>query len=172
MLVTECRKFRPPCLSQKYHHHHWKCYCHNGFRDIETYITVGTLRSDDEMTARTSKKTMGFRGQNNNFARASHSFCTFLCRFWKTTTWNCLIWHFIQVVNRKGRRRKDLDGLYGWFNKSCFWHLELVGTRKLLFGGHSGKSLHCSVCPCQMPNAQIIIIIIIIVYYYCSQSNL
>ena len=33
-----------------------------------------------------------------------------------------------------------------WFNKGCFGHWELINS-KLLFGGHSGKSLHCLVCP-------------------------
>ena len=33
-----------------------------------------------------------------------------------------------------------------WFNKGWFGHWKLrVG--KLLFGGHSSKSLHCSICP-------------------------
>ena len=36
--------------------------------------------------------------------------------------------------------------VYSWFIKTCFGHWEL-GTTKLLFNGHSGKSLHCSVCP-------------------------
>ena len=36
--------------------------------------------------------------------------------------------------------------MYSWFNKGCFGHWELSNS-KLLFGGHSGKSLHCLVCP-------------------------
>ena len=31
-------------------------------------------------------------------------------------------------------------------NKGCFGHWQLDNS-KLLFGGHSGKSLHCLVCP-------------------------
>ena len=34
--------------------------------------------------------------------------------------------------------------VYSCFNKGCFAHWEL-STRKLLFGGHSGKSLPCSL---------------------------
>ena len=40
--------------------------------------------------------------------------------------------------------------------KGCFGHWEL-GSRKLLFGGHSSKSLHCSVYPnaqCSVANSQ------------------
>ena len=36
--------------------------------------------------------------------------------------------------------------MHSWFNKGCFGHWELSNS-KLLFGGHSGKSLHCLVCP-------------------------
>ena len=36
--------------------------------------------------------------------------------------------------------------MYSWFNKGCFGNWELKDS-KLLFGGHSGKSLHCLVCP-------------------------
>ena len=35
---------------------------------------------------------------------------------------------------------------YSWFNKDCLGHWEL-SNGKLLFGGLTGKSLHCSVCP-------------------------
>ena len=48
------------------------------------------------------------------------------------------------------------ENTYIWFNKDCFGHWEL-GTRKLLFGGHSGKSLHCFVWPnaqCPIANSQ------------------
>ena len=34
--------------------------------------------------------------------------------------------------------------MYSWFNKGCFGHWELSNS-KLLFGGHSGKSLLCIV---------------------------
>ena len=36
--------------------------------------------------------------------------------------------------------------MYSWFSKGCFGHCELRNS-KLLFGGHSGKSMHCLVCP-------------------------
>ena len=36
------------------------------------------------------KNNNRFRRQNKNFARASHFFCTFLCHFCTTTSWNCL----------------------------------------------------------------------------------
>lgn len=44
--------------------------------------------------------------------------------------------------------------VYCWFNTGCFRHWKLR-TGNLLFGGHSRKSLHCSVCPnCLKPNCR------------------
>ena len=57
--------------------------------------TEGTLRSDDLMATRT------FKRQNDNFARVSHFFCTFPCLFCTTTTWNSLIFHFMEEVKRR-----------------------------------------------------------------------
>ena len=46
------------------------------------------------------KNNNRFRRQNNNFARASHFICTFLCHFCTTTSWNylwiCLIFSFLR----------------------------------------------------------------------------
>ena len=43
-----------------------------------------------------------------------------------------------------GHPVKDV-AVYSWFNKGCFGNRELrIG--KLLFGDHSSKSLHCSIC--------------------------
>lgn len=53
-------------------------------------------------------------------------------------------------------RPRTMKRVYSWFNNGCLGHREL-GTRKLLFGGNSYKSLHCSVCPnaqCPIANSQ------------------
>ena len=39
--------------------------------------------------------------QNNNFARASYFFCTFLCRHCMTTTGKCLVSSFMEDVNKR-----------------------------------------------------------------------
>lgn len=55
------------------------------------------------------KKKKRFRTQNKNFARASH--CTFHCRHFTTTTWKCLILHFIEDINRRLRNFSSLSEL-------------------------------------------------------------
>ena len=50
-----------------------------------------------------------------------------------------------------------LEYTYNCFNKGCFGHWEF-SIGKLLFGGHSRKSLHCSICPnaqCSITNDQL-----------------
>ena len=60
------------------------------------------------------KKNNRFNKQNNNFARASHFFCTFLYRFYTTTTWKCLISRFMEDVNKQRRNFISLSELeYG-----------------------------------------------------------
>ena len=44
------------------------------------------------------------------------------------------------------RLKLFLEYTYNCFNKGFFGHLEF-SIGKLLFGGHSRKSLHCSICP-------------------------
>ena len=41
-----------------------------------------------------------FDKQNNNFARAEHYFCIFLCRHCMTTRRNCLVSHFLEDVHK------------------------------------------------------------------------
>ena len=48
-----------------------------------------------------AKNSNRFSRQNNNFAGASHFFCTFLCRFCTITTWNFLILLFREDVNKR-----------------------------------------------------------------------
>ena len=60
-----------------------------------------------------SKKTIGrFNKQNNNFIRTCITlFCTFLYRFCTTTSWKCLISHFMENVNRQRRNFISLSEL-------------------------------------------------------------
>ena len=63
---------------------------------------------------REGKKKNRFDKQNNNFARASHFFCTILSRFYTTTTWKCLISRFMEDVNKERRNFISLSELgYG-----------------------------------------------------------
>ena len=63
---------------------------------------------------REGKKNNRFNKQNNYFARASHFFCTFLSRFYTTTTWKRLISRFKEDVNKQRRNFKSLSELgYG-----------------------------------------------------------
>ena len=50
---------------------------------------------------RERQKNNWFNKQNNNFARASRFFCTFLSCFCTTTTWKCLILRFMEDVNKQ-----------------------------------------------------------------------
>ena len=50
----------------------------------------GSLRSNDA-TATGMSGNDRFHKQDNNFVRVSQFFCTFLCRFFTTRTWKCLI---------------------------------------------------------------------------------
>ena len=61
--------------------------------------TIGSLRNDDDDGNENGKKAIGLDKQNNNFARASRFFCTFLCRRCTTTTWNWLISRFVEDGN-------------------------------------------------------------------------
>ena len=56
------------------------------------------------------KKAIGLDCQNNNFARASRFFCTFLCRRCTTSTWNCLISRFLEALTQ------DNDPLFLFLN--------------------------------------------------------
>ena len=63
--------------------------------------TIGSLRNDDDDGNENGKKAIGLDKQNNNFARASRFFCTFLCRRCTTTTWNFLISRFVADGEQK-----------------------------------------------------------------------
>ena len=60
---------------------------------------------------RERQKSNGLKRQNNNSARASRFFCTFLCRHCTTTTGKCLISRFMEDVNRRQLRFLSLGKL-------------------------------------------------------------
>ena len=76
--------------------------------------------------------------KNNNFARASRFFYTFLCRRCRTTTWKCLISLFVEDVKTKQR-------LFSSFPELCslldlppekfvnIWRIERVGISAITF---------------------------------------
>ena len=75
---------------------------------------LGTLRSNDADGIENVQKTIGFYKKNNHFARASHFFVHFFARFCTTTTWKCLIWRFMEYVNKQRRNFISLSELgYG-----------------------------------------------------------
>ena len=59
--------------------------------------------NDDGDGNENGKKAIGLDWQNNNFARASRFFCTFLSRCCTTTTWKCLISRFVEDVNEDNK---------------------------------------------------------------------
>ena len=77
------------------------------------------------------KKTKGLNWQNNNFARASRLFCTFLCRRCTTITWKCLISRFVQDGNTKQPCSFRFPKL--WYNPltskkhANLWQIKRVG---------------------------------------------
>ena len=62
-------------------------------------------------TATKTSKNNIFHKKNNNFARASRFFVHFFARFCTTTTWKCLIWRFMECVNKQRRNFISLSEL-------------------------------------------------------------
>ena len=62
---------------------------------------VESLSNDDGDVNENGKKAKSLDWQNNNFARASRSVCTFLCCHCKYTTWKCLISLFVENMNTR-----------------------------------------------------------------------
>ena len=64
---------------------------------------------------RVRQKAIGLGWQNNNFARASRFFCSFLCRHCMSTTWLCLISRFLGDVNTSQKLPFSFPGL--WYSQ-------------------------------------------------------
>ena len=73
-------------------------------------LSLGALRCHDATTTRTSKSNKLNR-QNNNSARASRFFSTFLYRHCTITTGKCLISSFLEDVNKRGLNFLSLSEL-------------------------------------------------------------
>ena len=94
----------------------------------------GSLRSNDATATRMSGNDR-FHKQDNNFVRVSQFFCTFLCRFFTTRTWKCLIFlRFMENVNKQRLRFFGGGGELGYgpleliFSSFTFiWHSKQVG---------------------------------------------
>ena len=59
-------------------------------------LTLGSLRNYDDDHNDDFKKHNSFNDQNNSSARASHFLVHFFNVHCTTTTWNLLIWRFMQ----------------------------------------------------------------------------
>ena len=66
-------------------------------------IGIRSLCNDDGDLNENGKKAIGLDWQDNNFARVSRFFCTFLCRHCTTTMWTVLIPPFLEYVNTRPR---------------------------------------------------------------------
>ena len=75
---------------------------------VDCKARPGTLRCHDGDDNENVKKpiTLNIR-QNNNSARASHFFCTFLCLHCRTTTGKCLISLFKVMLHEIRTIRND-----------------------------------------------------------------
>ena len=79
---------------------------HNSVRTAESlnpggHSTKGSLSNDDGDGNKNGKRAKGLDKQNNNFARSSCFFCTFLCRRCTTMTWKWLISRFVEDGNTR-----------------------------------------------------------------------
>ena len=66
-----------------------------------TLLAIRELKQRQRRRQRQRQKRNRFRLVNNNSARASCFFCTFLCHHCTTTTWKRLISRFVENVNTR-----------------------------------------------------------------------
>ena len=74
---------------------------HNSIKQSRFCWGNGEFKMPRWRRQRELQKTNTFNKQNNNFARTSRFFCTFLSRRYTTTTWKCLISRFVEDGNTK-----------------------------------------------------------------------
>ena len=84
------------------------CLSIHGTQKAHFVQVLGFERTSDFKIQRRGRqrerhKDNRFNKQNNNFARTSHFFCTFLSRFCTNTTWKCLISRFMENANKQRR---------------------------------------------------------------------
>ena len=100
---------------------------------------IGSLSNDDGNgnENENGKKKMFLDWQNNNFARASCFFCTFLCCCCTTTMWKCLNSCFVENMNII--QRLYFSFLQLWyslfieFNSRKIWWIEWVEISAIKF---------------------------------------
>ena len=103
--MTE-RSCAPPI--SKVEHHIADRFCAILWCSVNTYLTRGgskirSFSSDDGDSTENVKKAIGLHSKTKTTLHVHHSFCTFLCRRCTTTTWKCVIFRFMEVVNKRRR---------------------------------------------------------------------
>ena len=64
---------------------------------------IRSFSSDDGDSTENVKKAIGLHSKKKTTLHVHHSFCTFLCRHCTTTMWKCVIFCFMEVVNKRWR---------------------------------------------------------------------
>ena len=64
---------------------------------------IRSFSSDDGNSNENVKKAIRLQSKKKTTLHVHHSFCTFLCRRCTTTTWKCVIFRFMEVVNKRRR---------------------------------------------------------------------
>ena len=111
--MTE-RSCAPPI--SKVEHHIADRFCAILWCSVNTYLTRGgskirSFSSDDGDSTENVKKAIGLHSKTKTTLHVHHSFCTFLCRRCTTTTWKCVIFRFMEVVNKRRRISLSLSKL-------------------------------------------------------------
>ena len=134
--------------SEKWQPHVWKneafCQKVQQCKSLQKKVfskIIGSLSNDDGNgngnENENGKKKMFLDWQNNNFARASCFFCTFLCCCCTTTMWKCLNSCFVENMNI--RQRLYFSFLQLWyslfieFNSRKIWWIEWVEISAIKF---------------------------------------
>ena len=88
---------------------------------------------------RNSKMSSGFVKQNNNL-HVLYVSCTFLCRHYTTTRWKCLIWCFMEDLNKRPRiifiSLSKLESSSQKINSGeihLHWHFQRIGINATMF---------------------------------------
>ena len=64
---------------------------------------IRSFSSDEGDSNENVKKAIRLQSKKKTTLQVHHSFCTFLCRRCTTTTWKCVIFRFMEVVNKRRR---------------------------------------------------------------------
>ena len=103
--MTE-RSCVPPI--SKVEHHIADRFCAILWCSVNTYSPrrgskIRSFSSDDGDSNENVKKVIGLHSKQKTTLHVHHSFCAFLCRHCTTTTWKCVIFRFMEVVNKQRR---------------------------------------------------------------------